>query len=293
VWVQFTGASDANGTAQWRTGTTSALLVNLEACEACGVAGWGWQAGAWWIANAPLVRFASSAPQTIRVQTREDGVRVDQIVLSPVDYLASAPGAPTNDGTMLARTGAALDAANVVLRAGDAVALVGNWASEADASGADGRRLGTAERGWWNTQAALAAPPNYVELTFTAIAGVPYRAWLRMSAYGNSGGNDSVWAQYSGSLVDGQAAWRIGTTSGLAVNREACEGCGLSGWGWQDAAWFTGQTGAVTFATTGVQTIRLQTREDGVRVDQVVISPDDFLAVPPGAANADSTIVPR
>jgi hypothetical protein len=293
VWVQFTGGSDANGAAQWRTGTTSALLVNLENCEGCGVAGWGWQDGAWWNASAPLVRFASAAPQTIRVQTREDGVRIDQIVLSPVDYLSNAPGAPTNDGTQLARTGAPLTAANVVLRAGDAVALVGNWANEADASGAGGRRLGTAERGWWNTQAALAAPPHHVDLTFTAIAGVPYRTWLRMSAYGSSGANDSVWLQYTRSLVDGQPAWRIGTTSGLIVNRETCEGCGFSGWGWQDAAWWTGQTGTITFATTGVQRIRLQTREDGVRVDQIVLSPDNYLAAAPGAANGDSTIVPR
>lgn len=293
VWVQFTGGTDANAAPLWRVGTTSALPVNLERCDGCGVSGWGWQDGAWWITNTPLVRFASGVPQTIRVQTREDGVRIDQIVLSPATYVKDAPGAPTNDGTVLPRTAAPLTPGNVVLRAVDAVARVGNWAIESDSTAADGKRLGTAERGWWNTASALASPPNYVDLTFAAVAGVPYRAWFRMSAYGNSAANDSVWAQYSGSLVSGQSAFRIGTTSGFPVNRERCDGCAFSGWGWQDSAYWTGKTGTITFATTGVQTIRVQTREDGVRFDQIVISPNDFLSAAPGATNNDATIVLR
>jgi endonuclease/exonuclease/phosphatase family metal-dependent hydrolase len=50
------------------------------------------------------VRFASSGEHTIRVQTREDGVDVDQIVLSPVKYLNSAPGPITNDSTILSKS---------------------------------------------------------------------------------------------------------------------------------------------------------------------------------------------
>ena len=293
VWVQFTGARNASAAPLWRVGTTSGLPVNLEACSGCGVSGWGWQDGAYWLDGGAVVRFASAAPQTIRVQTREDGVRIDQIVLSPVRYMSDAPGAPTNDATTLTRTGAVLAARDVILRAVDAVRLAGNWKNEADATGADGRRLGSADLGWWNTTAALASPSHYVDLTFTAVAGVPYRTWLRLSAVGNSKANDSVWVQYSGAVVSGKPAFGIGTTSGLIVNRETCEGCGMTGWGWQDSAWWTGLNGTVTFATTGVQTIRLQTREDGVRVDQIVVSPSTYLSKAPGAANGDQTIVPR
>jgi PKD repeat protein len=292
VFVQFTGAVDGSGTPLWRAGTTKALLVNLEDCEGCGVSGWGWQGGAWWIGGASIVRFPSAAPQTIRVQTREDGVKIDQIVLSPVRYMTNAPGAPANDGTILPRTAATLTAKNVVLRAADATAFAGNWRNEADSSGADGRRLGTAEAGWWNAT-PLASPPNYTELTFTAIAGVPYRAWFRMSANGNRASNDSVFVQYSGVLVGGQSVWRIGTTSGLIVNLENCDNCGVAGWGWQHAAWWQGQTGTITFAATGVQTLRVQTREDGVRIDQIVLSPSQYLTTAPGATKNDTTIVPR
>jgi hypothetical protein len=41
-----------------------------------------------------------------------------------------------------------------------------------------------------------------------------------------------------------------------------------------------------------VQTIRIQQREDGVRIDQVVISADRYAASAPGTAKQDATIVP-
>jgi PKD repeat protein len=133
VWVQFTGAVSSQGTPVWRTGSTSAQLVNLEDCAGCGLSGWGWQ-------NATgVVRFEAAGPQTIRIQPREDGVQVDQIILSPVKYLTVAPGSATNDGTVLPRTGATLTAKDVVLRADDAVVRRGSWAIESDSTAADRR----------------------------------------------------------------------------------------------------------------------------------------------------------
>ena len=42
--------------------------------------------------------------QTIRVQPREDGLAIDQIVLSPATYLTSSPGATKNDTTLLSKS---------------------------------------------------------------------------------------------------------------------------------------------------------------------------------------------
>jgi hypothetical protein len=42
---------------------------------------------------------------TIRIQTREDGLAIDQIVLSPSAYLSVSPGALVNDTTILPETG--------------------------------------------------------------------------------------------------------------------------------------------------------------------------------------------
>jgi hypothetical protein len=38
------------------------------------------------------------------VQLREDGLAIDQIVLSPQTYLNNAPGATKNDTTILAKS---------------------------------------------------------------------------------------------------------------------------------------------------------------------------------------------
>jgi hypothetical protein len=131
-----------------------------------------------------------------------------------------------------------------------------------------------------------------VEVPFTALAGVQYRVWLRLAAAGNSKWNDSVYLQYDRVVnVSGKPRLRIGTTSDVLVNRQPCAGCAIAGWGWEDSAYWTGQTGMVRFAVSGTQTLRIQTREDGVRIDQIVISPARYLSKAPGAVNNDRTIV--
>ena len=95
----------SSGAATWRLGTTSAAEVNLEDCNGCGVSGWGWQDNGYGTnVLGPLVYFSATGPQTLRVQTREDGFAIDQIVLSPAAYLSASPGAPKNDTRILPRT---------------------------------------------------------------------------------------------------------------------------------------------------------------------------------------------
>ena len=102
VFVQFNKSVTSSGAATWRLGTTSAAEVNLEACNGCGVSGWGWQdTGYGSNVLGPLVYFSASGPQTLRVQTREDGFAIDQIVLSPTTYLSVSPGALKNDACIL------------------------------------------------------------------------------------------------------------------------------------------------------------------------------------------------
>jgi hypothetical protein len=48
-----------------------------------------------------LIPGFEAGPQTLRVQAREDGLAIDQIVLSPATYLTAAPGAAKNDTTIL------------------------------------------------------------------------------------------------------------------------------------------------------------------------------------------------
>jgi hypothetical protein len=115
---------------------------------------------------------------------------------------------------------------------------------------------------------------HYVELTFHAEAGRAYRLWLRGRADRNHWANDSVFVQFDRTVtVAGAPTARIGTTSSYEVNLEEAPHWGLSGWGWQDNGYGAGVLGPlVSFATTGTQTIRIQTREDGLRIDQIVLS---------------------
>ena len=78
VFVQFSNSVDADGAPITRIGTTSATVINLEEDTNAGVSGWGWQDNGWG-ANVlgPLIYFAKVGPQTIRVQTREDGFRFE------------------------------------------------------------------------------------------------------------------------------------------------------------------------------------------------------------------------
>jgi hypothetical protein len=87
-------------------GSTSAEVINLEDCFGCGLSAWGWQDNGWGTGVlGPLVYFASSGTHTLRIQVREDGLSIDQIVLSPQLYLTTAPGAVINDNTILAKSG--------------------------------------------------------------------------------------------------------------------------------------------------------------------------------------------
>ena len=69
------------------------MVVSVEPCSGCGVSGWGWEDNGYG-GNGPVISFATGGQQTIRVQRREDGVSIDQIVLSAATYLYQAPGAP-------------------------------------------------------------------------------------------------------------------------------------------------------------------------------------------------------
>jgi hypothetical protein len=294
VHVQVAGLPDA------AIGTTASLVVNLEDGANAGLSGWGWQDHGYGIGvlGVPLV-FPTTGIQTLRIQPREDGLRIDQIVLSPERYLLESPGALKNDATVLARPAAdvvlqavvpgypATADGDIVIRASQASRLVGGYELVADATAAGGEGLRNPDRGQAKASVASASPASYAEFTFYAEAGRPYQVWLRGRAEHDSYWNDSAHLQFGG--MDGAA---IGTTGSIVVNLEDGANAGLSGWGWQDRGYGAGVLGApVIFGTTGLQTLRIQPREDGLVIDQVVLSPERYLVTAPGAVKDDATIV--
>jgi regulation of enolase protein 1 (concanavalin A-like superfamily) len=203
-------------------------------------------------------------------------------------------------------TAASTSPTNIVIYAADIPAgnFQGQWTTGGDATAAAATAAVTPDSGFANTSAPLASPTHYVDVTFSANAGVAYTFWMRVKAAGNSKLNDSLFVQFSDALVGTTAMYQMNTTNGLVVNLATdTNASSLSNWGWVNGAYWLSQPATLTFASSGTHTIRIQTREDGVQFDQIVLSPSQYFnngaSCPitctgaPGPVNNDSTIVPK
>ena len=183
------------------------------------------------------------------------------------------------------------DVRDILLRAADAPVVRGTWRVVTDSTAAGGRALSNPNAGAARVATPLSSPANYFELTFEADPATAYRLWIRGKAASNNWANDSVYVQFSDSVTStGAATWRIGSTSATTVTIEQCSGCGLSGWGWSDNG-FASLGDPVYFSGTGTHTMRVQVREDGLTIDQIVLSPATYFTTAPGAAKNDTTIL--
>jgi hypothetical protein len=303
VFVQFSDTIDSSGAPVWRIGSTSATMVSLEDCSGCGEHEWGWNDNGY-AAPGMSVVFATSGTHTLRVQQREDGVSIDQIVLSSRTFATAPPGAAKDDTTIVPQTAAPppppppppppADPKEVVIYVAREI-LPGSqgWTPTADRAAAQGAALWNRNRDRAKSTSPSASLPEYFEVQFTAEAGIPYHLWVRARAEDDSFLNDSVFVQFSDSVnASGTPTFRIGSDAATNVILENCEGCGLQGWGWTDNS-YGGFAAPMYFAKSGPQTIRVLRREDGISIDQIVLSAGRYLNAPPGVPKNDTTIVPK
>ena len=297
VHVQFSDSVSATGQSALRIGSTSSAEVLLQNGPVeSGPQGWGWTDNGWGALGVPIY-FAADGTHVIRVQQREDGVAIDQIVLSPVTFAAVAPGARRSDTRIYARAwsiGPTTPAGTSVIRVASAAAgrTFGTWRTISDSSAAGSQALRNPDAGATKIAPALSNPASYFDASFNADAGRPYHVWVRMRADGNSTSNDSIHLQFSDSLTATSARTaRIGTSSSLEfLLQNGSSGPTPHAWGWTDNGW--GSLGShVYFAASGTHTVRVQQREDGPTVDQIVISPNSFLSSPPGWRLDDMSIL--
>lgn len=188
------------------------------------------------------------------------------------------------------------DDGEIVLHAWTAGTIAGNWAVVPDASAAGGARMASKDYGMpavGKTEAKN--PSHYFELSFQAEAGRPYRLWIRGQAENDDPANDSVFVQFTNSVdAAGSPVSRIGTKSVIPIRLEYCSraACAPAAWGWRDDSTIKRVGTLVYFSTSGPQTIRIQIGEDGMSIDQIVLSPSTYLSVAPGGMQNDSTILP-
>jgi len=170
------------------------------------------------------------------------------------------------------------------------------WQTSADTSAAGGTALWNPDLAQAKVAPALAAPASYVEKTFSAMANTPYHVWVRMKAQNNSSLNDSIHIQFSNAVTgpgSTTTTMKIGTGSSAEfVLQDGPSGGANVGWGWADNGWGT-PGDPIYFGTTGTQTLRIQQREDGPFIDQIVISPTTYFTAAPGPHTNDATILPE
>jgi len=117
---------------------------------------------------------------------------------------------------------------------------------------------------------------------------------LRLKSKDNNKYNDSVWVQFSGARYQGAGVYPLNSTQNLLVNLATdAAASSLNGWGWANGAYWLVQPTTVIFPQGGMQTIRIQVREDGVELDQIVLSPKTYLTRAPGSPGGDGTFVPK
>jgi hypothetical protein len=252
-----------------------------------------------------LVNLSASAPAGTTVTMNPTSIMGGGVVTMTVAVAPATPnGSITVTVTGTSTSGSRVHAAaatvvvgtplsEILLYAKDAGPIAGTWRLVADAAAAGGTRIEQPDAGAPKIVAPLASPADYFELGFTAEANVPYHFWLRARAQNDSYNNDSVDVQFSGSVTStGTPANRIGTTEATTVVLEDCTGCGVAGWGWQDNGYGTCVLGPALYFTAGPQTIRIQGREDGISLDQIVLSPARYVTASPGLTKNDTTILP-
>jgi regulation of enolase protein 1 (concanavalin A-like superfamily) len=168
--------------------------------------------------------------------------------------------------------------------------VAGNWQWMADNSAAGRQALWNPDRGQPKISPPLAAPDNYFETTFSAMAGTGYHLWLRLRAQGNSTTNNSVSVQFDDAIDQfGSPMYRIGSAQGAEIALSDPSGT-LGNWGWEDNGFAGAPATLVYFSSTGQHRLRIQQRSDGAIVDQIVLSPDAFLTSVPGGTKNDATI---
>jgi regulation of enolase protein 1 (concanavalin A-like superfamily) len=285
--IEFMTRSQAGGATTWLAGANRAAPVWLRLVRSgTTVTGsFSTNGSSWTTVGSTTLAIAASARAGLIV-TSQDTNRLNTSTFDSAAVGGTQPPPPTPTET----------ASEIVVYAGDIplANLHGSWGITNDSTAAGGKRLVTSDIGFQQLNNPLASPTEYVDVDVPGVAGVPYTSWLRLQAASNSKFNDAVWVQFSNARVNGAPAYATQSTSGLLVNLATdSTATSLVNWGWQNGAYWLAQPATVTFATTGTQRLRIQVREDGVQLDQIVLSPNKYLSTPPGTVTNDMTIVPK
>jgi hypothetical protein len=161
------------------------------------------------------VYFTNDEKHRIQIQSRQDGVSIDTILLSPyrdIDRILKEKKSEGIDQLLSAKEWKTSYPDLVVISASDIENdhIHGKWKRMPDPSTLFNYRLDDLPPEKWQFQ-PLIDPEDYFEARFSARGGEKYRIWIRLKAHRGSPKNDSVYVQFDDAVDEnGRAIYRIG-----------------------------------------------------------------------------------
>jgi predicted MPP superfamily phosphohydrolase len=197
------------------------LTVNLEEKMNMAVSGWGWQDNAYYDYDSGFVRFERTGKHTLRVQRREDGVAIEQIVMIPCNNRGQSPRSLFDDCVQKAVTPTELNKQlptnSVVIYAEDVLdsRIYGNWKKVVGITAASQTILADLPDSGEKVVPPLLNPEHYFEVDFHARGDIYYHLWVKMKAMDDSISSDSIYIQFDDSINEkGEPNYRIGELAG-------------------------------------------------------------------------------
>lgn len=197
---------------------SDALVVNLldSPSQKAHSKEWGWEDSTRFGPDDGTVGFAQDGRQVIRVQSRQDGVSLDMILLCPDERLDDALRRRTTAeiDLMLASDEMRKTYSDLIMipaAAVDPARIHGKWKKKRDPSALSGFCLADLPpQRVWHYQPSI-QPDHYFETEFSARKNVRYRVWIRLKAYRGDPLHDSVYVQFDDSVDNwGRPRYRIG-----------------------------------------------------------------------------------
>lgn len=177
---------------------------------------WGWEDSSHFSPDDGDVYFQYDGVHTVRVQSRQDGVSLDTILLNPykeIDYMLAERDFEKINQLITTKKMMTNYPDLIIIPAScvDEDSVHGKWKKKLDTSTLFNFRLDDLPpRKKWQFQ-PLINPKDYFEVNFMAKKGTKYHVWIRMKAFNGSPQNDSVYLQFNHSVDEhGVKKYRTG-----------------------------------------------------------------------------------
>jgi hypothetical protein len=186
-----------------------ALEVNLAESNEIGSDSWVWQDDAYWSSDSAEIYFEHDGEHTIRILRREDGVAIDQILLTSDEHINPNQSDLDKNSCYIKHDNDILITAHDINQQD----IKGHWDKDTDDDACNNSMIADTPDFYNKVEVPTISPKNYFEATFNAKRGIKYHVWLRMNSNKVKYTSDSVYVQFSDSIdTSGLARYQTGRT---------------------------------------------------------------------------------